>query len=49
MLENICDGSQSHPIVIQREYCYKIRDSIKQRKSEWKGAELFQPQMGQFT
>ena len=33
MLEKICDGGQSHPIVMQREYCYKIRDLIRQRQS----------------
>ena len=38
MLEYIPDGSQSHLIVNQREACYKIRDCIRQRQSEWKGA-----------
>ena len=38
MLENICDGSQSHLTVNQREVHYKIHDHIRQRKSEWKGA-----------
>ena len=38
MLEDICDVSQSHPNVNRRETRYKIRDRIKQRKSEWKGA-----------
>ena len=37
ILEDICDGSQSHPNVNQREARYKIRDSIRQRQSEWKG------------
>ena len=32
MLEDICDGSQSHPKVNRREARYKIRDSIKQRQ-----------------
>ena len=36
MLEEICDGSQSHPNVNKRESCYKIRDGIIQRQSEWK-------------
>ena len=36
MLEDICDGSQSHPNVNQRESRYKIRDCIRQRKLEWK-------------
>ena len=38
MVEYICDGSQSHPNVNRRETRYKIRDSIKQRQLEWKGA-----------
>ena len=38
MLENIHDGSQTHPNVNRRESRYKIRDRIRQRQSEWKGA-----------
>ena len=38
MLEEIRDGSQTHPNVNRREACYKIRDRIRQRQSEWKGA-----------
>ena len=38
MLEDICDGSQTHPTVNKREARCKMRDRIKQRKSEWKGA-----------
>ena len=38
MLEEICDGNQSHPSVNRRKSCYKIRDCIKQRKTECKGA-----------
>ena len=38
MLEDIRDGSQTHPNVNKREACLKIRDHIRQRKSEWKGA-----------
>ena len=34
MLENIHDGSQSHPNSNQIETRYKIRDRIKQRQSE---------------
>ena len=34
MIENICDRSQSHTNVNQREAYSKIRDFIKQRKSE---------------
>ena len=37
MLEDICDGSQSHPNVNRRESRYKKRDCIRQRQSEWKG------------
>ena len=37
MLEDICDGSQAHPNVIRREARFKIRDCIRQRKSERKG------------
>ena len=38
MLEDIPDGSQTHPNVNRREARYKIRDRVRQRKSEWKGA-----------
>ena len=38
MLEDICDGSKSHPYVNMRDTCYKIRDLIKQIQLEWKGA-----------
>ena len=37
MLEDIRDRIQSFPKVNGREARYKIRDSIKQRQSEWKG------------
>ena len=46
MLENIRDGNQSHPNINQREACYKIRDRIKQRQSEWKGALQATQNMG---
>ena len=36
MLEDICDGRQSHLNVNQREACYKICDRIRQRQSERK-------------
>ena len=36
MLEDICDGRQSHPSVNRREACYKIRDRIEQRQTECK-------------
>ena len=38
MLEIICDGSQTHLNVNRKEAHYKIRDRIRQRQSEWKGA-----------
>ena len=37
MLEDIRDGSLTHPNVNRREACYTIRDRIKQRQSERKG------------
>ena len=40
MLEDICDGSKSHPSVNRIEACYKIGYRIKQRQMEWKGALL---------
>ena len=33
MLEYICDGSKSHPIINRREAHNKIRDHIKRRKT----------------
>ena len=38
MLEDICDGSQTHPNINRREAHYKIRDLVRQRQPEWKGA-----------
>ena len=38
ILEDIRDGSQTHPNVNRREARYKIRDNIRQRQSEWKVA-----------
>ena len=38
MLEDICDGNQTHPKFNRREASYKICDRIKQRQPEWKGA-----------
>ena len=38
MLEDICDGSQTHPNVNKREASYKIRDHVRQKESQWKGA-----------
>ena len=38
MLQDIRDGSQTHPNVNRREARYKICDLIRQRQSEWKVA-----------
>ena len=46
MLEYIRDGSQSHPSANRIEARYKIRDHIKQRQSEWKGALTATQKMG---
>ena len=46
MLEDIRDGSQSHPSINRIEARYKIRDCIKQRQLEWKGALLSTQNMG---
>ena len=46
MLENIRDGSQSHLSVNQRETHYKIRDCIRQRQLERKGALKVTQNMG---
>ena len=35
MLEDIRDGSQTHPNVTKREARYKIRDRIRQRQLDW--------------
>ena len=46
MLEDIRDGSKSHPRVNRRETCYKIRDRIKRIQTEWKRALLSTQNMG---
>ena len=46
MLHNIRDGSQTHPNVNIRESRYKIRDRIRQMKSEWKGVVKAMQSMG---
>ena len=46
MLENICDGSKSHPNVNLREARYKILYRIRQRKSVRKGALKSTQNMG---
>ena len=38
MLEDIRDGSQTHPNVNKKEACYKIRDRVRQKESQQKGA-----------
>ena len=47
MLEEICDGSQTHPNVNKRESRYKIRDRVRKRQSEWKGALKSTRSMGE--
>ena len=35
-LHDIRDGNQTHPSIDEREARLKIRDRIKQKKSQWK-------------
>ena len=37
MLEDIRDGSQTHPNVNKREARYEIRDRVRQKELQWKG------------
>ena len=46
MLEDICDGSQTHLKVNRRGERYKIRDRIRQRHLEWKGVLKSMQSMG---
>ena len=46
MLEDICDGSQSHTNVNQREARHKICDRIRKRQSECKGTLKSTQNMG---
>ena len=46
MLEDIRDRIQSHPNVNRGEVHHKIRDSNKQRQSEWKRALKSTQNMG---
>ena len=46
ILEDIRDGSQSHPNVNRREARYKIRECIKRRQQECKGALKATQNMG---
>ena len=45
-LHDIRDGNQTHPNIDKREAHLKIRDHIKQKKSEWKGALRATHKMG---
>ena len=46
MLEDMCDGSQTHPNVNKKEACYKIRDCSRQRQLERKVALKATQRMG---
>ena len=46
MLEDIRDGSQTHLNVNKMEAHYKIRDHVRQRQSQWKGALKATQSMG---
>ena len=46
MLEDICNGSQSHLSINRIEAHYKIRDHIKRGQAQWKGALLSTQNMG---
>ena len=46
MLEDIHDRSQTHLNVNRREARYEIRDPIRQRQPEWKGALKAKRSMG---
>ena len=46
MLEDISDGSKSHPILNRREARYKIRDSIKLSQSQSEVSLLSTQNMG---
>ena len=46
ILKDIRDRSQTHQNINKREACYKIRDCIRQRQSEWKGALKYTRSMG---
>ena len=45
-LHDIRDGNQTHTKIDKREALLKIRDCIKQNKSEWKGALRAKNKMG---
>ena len=45
-LHDICDGNQTHPKIDKREARITIRDRIKQKKLQWKGALRATHKMG---
>ena len=45
-LHDIHDGNQTHPKIYQREARMAIRDRIKQKKLQWKGALRATHKMG---
>ena len=45
-LHDIRDGNQTHPNIDKREALLRIRDRIKQRQSQWKGALRAKHKMG---
>ena len=45
-LHDISNGNQTHPSIDKMEARLKIRDRIKQKKSEWKGALRATHKMG---
>ena len=45
-LHDIRDGNQTHPKIDKREARLKIRDRIKQKKSQWKGSLRATLEMG---
>ena len=45
-LHDICDGNQTHPKINKRESHMAIRDRIKQKKLQWKGALRATHKMG---
>ena len=46
ILEDIRDGSQTHPHVYRGESRYKICDRINQRQAEWRGELKAMQRMG---
>ena len=46
MLEDIRDGSQTHPTVNKREARYEICDRVSRRELQWKGTLKAMRNMG---